>query len=95
MSVKRYNEPSDETGWNKIGMIEDEDGDYVTYEDYARLEAENKRLRKGLNAATSWLGDTMRKYIIGHIQPDPKECSASFIKEVNAIQTALTGDRES
>jgi len=53
--VQRYRPDSDEQErsfeWSRLAdkMIPDEGGDYVAYEDYEELEAENKRLGEALS----------------------------------------------
>ena len=42
--VQRYRPDSDEQE-RSFEMIQDDGGDYVAYEDYEELEAENRRLR--------------------------------------------------
>lgn len=50
MSVKRYtNGADDDQGQILPFMEESPEGDYVEYVDYARLKAENERLRKWMD----------------------------------------------
>jgi len=50
--AKRYDFFSDKRYYSDVFSVECSDGEYVTYEDYATLQAENAKLRKVADSAT-------------------------------------------